>query len=98
MTSRDERMPLALGEAMRGGLPCVSTPWGGYDDFIIDGDTGFVSRDYTVDAFARALRRLEDDAGRAGIAARAKIFADRRFDFAACLRSHVELYEELYRR
>lgn len=95
MTSRDERMPLALGEAMRSGLPSVLTPWAGFDDFVTDGETGLVASDFTVEAFARALRRLDDAAVRAAVAARGKAFADRRFDLGACLRSHVELYESL---
>jgi glycosyltransferase involved in cell wall biosynthesis len=95
--SEHERMPLALGEAMRAGVAAVATPWAGVEDFITDGETGLISSDFSVDAFVRALVRLGDDDVRAGIAARAKAFADRRFDLSACVRGHVELYESLTR-
>ena len=39
MSSNWEMMPLALGEAMRAGLPVVSTPWTGVENFLIDGVT-----------------------------------------------------------
>jgi glycosyltransferase involved in cell wall biosynthesis len=93
--SLHERMPLALGEAMRAGVAAVTTPWAGVEDFLIDTDTGFVADDFSVEAFARALARLRDDETRGAVAARAKVFADRRFDLGACVRSHVELYESL---
>lgn len=95
MSSLDERMPLALGEAMRAGVAIVSTPWTGVADVVVDGETGFVADDFSTSAFARALLRLRDDAERTGVAAAAKTFADARFDLTACVQSHVELYEQL---
>lgn len=96
MPSLDERMPLALGEAMRAELAVVSTPWKGARDFVSDGVTGFVSAGYAVEEFADALRRARDDGARRAVASRAKSFADERFDLRACVRSHIELYEDLY--
>jgi glycosyltransferase involved in cell wall biosynthesis len=95
--SLHERMPLALGEAMRAGVAVVTTPWAGVEDFVRDGDTGFVAEDFSVEAFAGALSRLRDGGTRAGVAVRAKRFADDRFDMDACVRSHVDLYRGLVR-
>ena len=99
MPSIWERMPLALGEAMRAGLTVVTTRWDGVEDFVVDGETGFVATaDGTandVEAFSRALVRAEDDVARRRIAERARNFADERFDLATSVRRHVALYEEI---
>jgi glycosyltransferase involved in cell wall biosynthesis len=95
MPSRWERMPLALGEAMRSGLPVVTTPWDGVDDFVRDRETGIVAAGMSVDDYAAALARLDDTAAAAAIGSRARAFADERFDLAASVRRHADLYRTL---
>jgi len=90
-----EHMPLALGEAMRAGLPVVTTPWTGVEALIEDGVSGFVARDFSVDAFAAALERLRDEALRLAVAERGRRFADVRFDPERSVREHIALYREL---
>jgi len=97
MPSLRESMPLALGEAMRAGLPVAIVPWDGASDLVSDGLTGFVAHATTVDAFAEALLRLDDAVQRNAVAARGKIFAEERFDLEASTAAHVALYEELAR-
>jgi glycosyltransferase involved in cell wall biosynthesis len=99
MPSIWERMPLALGEAMLAGLPVVTTRWAGVEDFIVDGETGFIAaadrKQSDVDAFAGALLRATDDVARRRIADRARAFASDRFDLAASVRRHVAHSESL---
>jgi len=91
-----ERMPLALGEAMMAGLAPAITPWDGYDDFVRDGDTGFVATGFDAASLAEAiLRAYGDHAARAAIAQRAQAAARAQFDVGAMVRAHVELYESL---
>ena len=90
-----EHMPLALGEAMRAGLPVVTTPWAGAEAFVDDGVTGVVAADFSVEAFAAALDRLRDEPRRRALAERGRAFADRRFDLERNVRRHIELYAEL---
>lgn len=90
-----EHMPLALGEAMRAGLPVVTTPWAGAEAFVDDGVTGVVAADFSVAAFAAALDRLRDEPLRRALAERGRAFADRRFDLERNVRRHIELYAEL---
>jgi len=92
MTSRWERMPLALGEAMLAGLAVVTTPWAGYDAFLRDGETAFVATDESVAAFAIAVRRALEPDVRAAVAARGARVARERFDLRASARLHHELY------
>jgi glycosyltransferase involved in cell wall biosynthesis len=96
MPSIWERMPIALGEAMLGGLPVVSTPWEGVADFIIDGATGFIATDFTAAAFAAAIARARRDPSTlARIAETAKAFAESRFDADATAGRHASMYRAL---
>jgi glycosyltransferase involved in cell wall biosynthesis len=93
-SSFGEAFPLAIGEAMSCGIPCVVTDVG--DGAYLVGDTGRVvpPRDSAALAGAwEALARLEPDARRRlGLAARERIA--RNFALARV----VEQYADLYRR
>lgn len=91
-----ERMPLALGEAMMAGLAPVTTPWDGYEEFVHDGETGYVATGFDGAALAAAIRRAyDDDAQRAAIATRAQTTARAQFDVSAMVNAHVALYASL---
>ncbi|MGH7708834.1 MAG: glycosyltransferase [Vulcanimicrobiaceae bacterium] len=96
MPSRFEWMPLALGEAMLAGTPVVTAPWRYAGSFVRDGETGFVSADWSAPAFARAIERAvtPGDAGRR-IVENARAFARATFDIEIAARRHAELYREL---
>jgi glycosyltransferase involved in cell wall biosynthesis len=94
-----ERLPAAMGDAMLLGIPIVSTPWDGYNEFLIDGETGFVASDWSQEAFAEAIERVLRDPERARrVASRARIFAAERFDMDAAARRHADLYYNLVRK
>jgi glycosyltransferase involved in cell wall biosynthesis len=96
LPSRWEKMPLVLGEAMLAGVPVVSAPWTGVAAFIEDGQTGFLSADWSVEAFSSALARAFDDPiARKAIALRATQAASERFDLARAVQLHAELYRSL---
>lgn len=96
MASLWERMPLALGEAMLDGLPAISTPWEGALDFITDGETGYITRDFSQSALAHAFERAAlDDALRARIRSNARRYAAARFDLRRTARAHADLYHEV---
>lgn len=68
----NECFPLVLLEAMRQGIPCVSTDEGAISDIIDDGKTGFIVEKKTPTQLAERLERLlndiqlRKDMGRAG--------------------------------
>jgi len=95
LPSLQERMPLALGEAMLSSLAVVTAPWAGSDDFIREGETGYVALDGTPEAFAEALRRADGDPARPEVVERARRRATERFDVAAWARAHAALYRAL---
>jgi glycosyltransferase involved in cell wall biosynthesis len=93
-----ERIPTAMGDAMLAGIPVVSSPWDGYSEFLIDGETGFVASDWSQEAFAEAIERVLRDPARAKrVVQRARIFAAERFDMDAAARRYAELYYGLVR-
>jgi glycosyltransferase involved in cell wall biosynthesis len=98
MPSLWERMPLALGEAMRAGLPVVTSPWDGYADFARDGQTAIVAADGSVEAFASALERARSAALRVSLADNARAFAGKAFALETSVGRHAALYAELARR
>jgi glycosyltransferase involved in cell wall biosynthesis len=95
MASVWERMPLALGEAMRAGLPVVTTPWEGSDAFVTDGITAVVAEDATPAAFAQALVSVRVPGAGAALADRARELADRTFALEASVEAHTALYASL---
>ncbi|MFE1500392.1 glycosyltransferase, partial [Streptomyces albidoflavus] len=99
VTSQRESFGMTIVEAMRCGLPVVSTdcPYGPRE-IIEDGTDGFLVPVDDVAAFARALRRLiEDDELRAKTA-RAALAASERFDPARIAARHETLWTELVER
>ncbi len=95
MASVWESMPLALGEAMRAGLPVVTTPWEGYDTFVTDGITAVVAPDATPAAFAQALLRVRLPGVAAALAERAREVADQTFALETSVAAHAALYASL---
>ncbi|MHA4778332.1 glycosyltransferase family 4 protein [Streptomyces sp. MSC1_001] len=99
VTSERESFGMTIVEAMRCGLPVVSTDCPhGPREIIEDGVDGILVPVDDVAAFARALRRLvEDDEARAK-AARAALAAAERFDPARIAARHEALWAELVER
>ena len=92
-----EGMPLALGEAMLAGLAPLVTPWVDHDEFVRDGESGYVASAFDAAAIAAAIVRARNDAGRRLVAARARERARTLFDASAMVAAHAELYRGLRR-
>jgi len=56
-----EGQPVVLLEAMRHGIPCVTTPQGGIVDTVIDGVTGILVKTGDPESIAEAILKLADD-------------------------------------
>lgn len=59
-----EGQPLVVIEAMAAGLPVVASNWPGIADTVRDGETGYLVRELTPDAFAARILELARDPGR----------------------------------
>ncbi|WP_306328774.1 glycosyltransferase family 4 protein [Streptomyces venezuelae] len=99
VTSQRESFGMTIVEAMRCGLPVVSTDCPhGPREIIEDGVDGFLTPVDDVAAFARALRRLVEDDELRAKTARAALEASERFDPARIAARHEELWTELVER
>ncbi len=94
-TSDSESFCLGILEAMFLGVPSVSTSVGGVPEVVADGSTGLLAPAGDVEALARSLGALLDDAGRRRAMGQA---ARRRAGELFSAESIVPRYEELYAR
>ena len=94
-SSASEAFPLAIGEAMACGVPCVATDVG--DSALIVGEAGRVVPPHDPQALAAAWEELlalsPDARGRLGRAARLRI--QEHYGLAAITRCYEDLYEAL---
>lgn len=94
-SSLSEAFPMAVGEAMACGVPCVVTDVG--DSALIIGGAGKVVPPRDAPALARAWQELLEEGvkarGRRGETARRRI--EERFSLAASVRRYQELYQTL---
>lgn len=91
-----EGLPKSLIEAAAIGRPIITTQSIGCKDTVKDGISGFLIPPKNVDALAKKLRLLIDDAAlrqKMGKAAREK--AEQEFSLDAVIEKHLEIYEEL---
>jgi glycosyltransferase involved in cell wall biosynthesis len=93
LTSDNEGTPVSLIEAQAAGVPVVSTPVGGVESVVRDGETGLTGAD--ADALAAAVGRLLDDPA---YAARLAAAARDRAAQAVTLDRLVDDVDALYRR
>lgn len=80
-SGRMDGIPVALMEAMAGGLPVVATRISGVPELVEDGVTGLLVEPGDAEGLAAAMARaLEDDALAAALAGRARARVERSFD------------------
>jgi glycosyltransferase involved in cell wall biosynthesis len=98
-SARWEGFGLVLLEAMRAGLPIVSTAVGAIPEVVADGETGLLVEPDDPGALAHAILRLAQEPGLAAAAGRAG-YARLRSDFdpARMARETVAVYERALSR
>jgi glycosyltransferase involved in cell wall biosynthesis len=62
LCSRQEGLPLTLGEAMACGLPCVVTDVGGNSEIVLHGHTGMIIAPGSDEELAKAIKYLFEHA------------------------------------
>lgn len=96
LTSFSEGFSNAIMEYMAGGLPVVAIDVGGNRDAIIDGETGFLVRERTPEAFAKPLiRLLRDEELRARMGGRGFERCTEYFEVGKTIGQLERLYESL---
>ena len=95
-TSRVDLMPFSLMEGGACGRPCVATDVGAIRDIVVDGQTGIVVHDPTVEAIGTAVRSLlEDEGKRAALGAAARRRAEETFALPVVAAQLHEVYRDV---
>ncbi len=100
ITSTSESHPLSVLEALAAGLPVVGVAAPGVADSVVDGENGFLAPE-DVDAFARLMVRVAQDADLRARLAEGARRSRHRFDIhttSARLLAHYERLVEARRR
>jgi glycosyltransferase involved in cell wall biosynthesis len=85
-----EGMPITVLEAFSLGTPTVSTPVGGMPDIIIDGETGYLSKDMQPESYCEAMEKIIQENS---IDAKSLIECfNRKYTIQKCAAQYRELY------
>jgi glycosyltransferase involved in cell wall biosynthesis len=99
LASDYEGMPLSLLEAMAAGVPVVVTRFGGVEEVVEDGRTGFVVEPGSSEALAASLGRLLDDPELSReLGAEGRRRAEQRFSVRRMVAETAALYDEILGR
>jgi glycosyltransferase involved in cell wall biosynthesis len=91
-----EGVPITIIEAMRSGVPVISTPVAGIPELIEDGVSGMLVRPGASDEIADVVLLLRrDDALRRKLAEGGKAAFDEKFEFSKGIAELRELYETM---
>jgi glycosyltransferase involved in cell wall biosynthesis len=94
LSSNWEGNPLAVMEAMAGGLPVIGTTVGGVPELVRSGQDGILVDPGNDGAFRDAMRILLNNTDeRRAMAAAASVHAKKAFDVQAMVRRYTAIYE-----
>jgi glycosyltransferase involved in cell wall biosynthesis len=93
--SKSETQGMVIAEAMLSGLPVVAIEATGVKDCVIDGETGFLTKD-DEDEFVGAIQRLVDDVElREKYSENSRKVAKEKYTAAVSARKLLEVYERV---
>jgi glycosyltransferase involved in cell wall biosynthesis len=93
-SSLSEGFPITYIEAMAAELPIVSTAFGGADDIVADGETGFVVPTRDRDSLAEAMTALQSPETRRRMGRAGYERAEELFDVERTAAEYREIYRE----
>lgn len=93
-SSLSEGFPITYIEAMAAELPIVSTAFGGADDIVADGETGFVVPTRDREALAEAMLALQSQERRERMGSNGFERAAELFDVSRTAARYREIYRE----
>jgi glycosyltransferase involved in cell wall biosynthesis len=96
LPSREEGMPIAILEAMRAGLPIVTTTVGGIPEMIEDGFSGILIEPGNPHEIAEAVTRLvKDENLRENLAEGARATFENKFETHVCISELGAIYTSM---
>jgi len=98
LPSKSEGLPRSLIEAAAMHLPLIASDIPGCRDVVVDGENGYLCQFGDVSSWTRALRDMILEQDRAGMGAKSRGLAEKRFDAKEVSRRVLEVYEGLLER
>ncbi len=96
LVSNWEGFPRSIIEAMRAGLPVISSDVGGCSESVIDGKTGYLVARGDVEALKASLSTLISDFGlRKRMGTEGRLLYENKFTFMTMYNKTVNLYHEI---
>jgi glycosyltransferase involved in cell wall biosynthesis len=96
LPSREEGMPIAILEAMRAGLPIITTTVGGIPEMIEDGVSGILIEPENPEKIAEALLTLMNNKVlREDLASGARAVFETKFETRVCISELETIYESM---
>jgi glycosyltransferase involved in cell wall biosynthesis len=96
LPSREEGMPIAILEAMRAGLPIITTTVGGIPEMIKDGTSGILIEPENPQKIAEALLTLMNNKVlREELASGARAVFETKFETRVCISELETIYESI---
>lgn len=97
LTSKFEGLPISLLEAYSCGVIPICTPAGGIKDLIIDGETGFLSKEISEDSYYEALKNYMNKKEEIPKDKLIKYFQEN-FSIEICAKNHVNVYQKFLKK
>ncbi|MBD3807853.1 MAG: glycosyltransferase [Epsilonproteobacteria bacterium] len=97
LSSLYEGLPIALLEAMSLGIIPICTPAGGIVDVIIDGENGWLSKDFSKDAFYKAIKKYlyADEATKSKVSFNSKQTYDEKYSIVQTSKNYMNIYRSI---
>ncbi len=96
LSSLYEGLPLVVLEAMSRGLPVLSTPAGGVPDVVKNTINGYISEDFSVQAYENVLKQYISQPIRNSN--NIKELYERNYSMAICKQRYYTLYQKILHR
>ena len=93
LSSIYEGMPITLIEAFSQGCIPISTPVSGSVDYIKDGETGFITEDFSVESYLNALIRFRDNRYKINKQTLYSVY-DKNFSIKECAEKYMDWFLE----
>lgn len=93
LSSLWEGMPITLIEAFACGCIPIGTPVSGFTDLVKDGTNGYISKDFSQEAFASMLKKFMNNFHTIDRSKLIELY-NRKLSIALCAESYMSLYKE----
>jgi glycosyltransferase involved in cell wall biosynthesis len=94
-----EGLPITLLESLALGIPSICTPAGGIVDVINDGENGWVSENFSEEAFYQTIKKYlaSDEVTKLRVSSNAKQSYVNKYSIALTSKNYINLYTDAFK-